>query len=887
MGTALTGEIPLICREAELDPVLAALEGTVPAAFVLAGPAGVGKTRLASEVVKLAEARGFAVAHASGSRSTIPIPFGPFAPFLPESSQQSAGLLGLLRQAGGAIARRAGPNGKLLLIVDNAQHLDEGSAALVHQLVEQRTCGVLVVVRTPDPGLAGPQGQVPDLVTALWKDGLAERIDLAAFTEPETGKVIEAALGGPVSRSTVRRLWELSRGNALYLRELLAGAVGSGTLSETGGIWSLHRPIEAPGRLVELVASRLAGLAPETIALIELLAIGEPLGLSLLERLADPAGLEEAEAQGLVQVRKDGRRTEARLAHPLHGEVVRQGLPRSRHRRLAASLAVAIKEAGGRRREDLLRLGRWQLEVGGQGDHLLLTKASRRAQEMFDMDLAARLAQAALDSGGGIEAGLALGEAWFRSGRAADAEALLAGMAGHCQTDQERAQIASARAYNLHNQIGDTAAAAVVLDQALAVVTENQPRFQLLFRMATHKLWEGDPEGSIAAARPLLASDDNAIFSRASYVTSIALAMLGRGEQAASAGYAGLARHRETSGLPQLAESQLVGTAFGHIAAGRFDAAETDIANGQQASLAAGDTEGTTTFLFLTGLLMVERGHLGRAVSAFLDGASASRALNDLMPVRWCMAGMALAEAMSGHVAQAIVAAAERDALPVGSFLIFEYDLIDRSRAWVSARTGELSLASEMLATAAAAAAARQLWIAEARLRHDLARLGQPARVVTRLAELAELVEGDYVPALAKHASALATGSAAALEAAGQAFEQLGASLLAAEAYTAAARAFRTEGLARPASACARLAADLAAACGDVSTPGLTLDEAIERLTQREREIAAMAATGASNREIAAKLVLSVRTVDNHLQNAYGKLGVTSREDLAQALDGA
>ena len=146
VGTALTGEIPLICREAELDPILAALEGTVPAAFVLAGPAGVGKTRLASEVVKLAEARGFAVAHASGSRGTAPIPFGPFAPFLPESSQQSAGLLGLLRQANDAIARRAGPNGKLLLIVDNAQHLDEGSAALVHQLVEQRTCGVLVVV---------------------------------------------------------------------------------------------------------------------------------------------------------------------------------------------------------------------------------------------------------------------------------------------------------------------------------------------------------------------------------------------------------------------------------------------------------------------------------------------------------------------------------------------------------------------------------------------------------------------------------------------------------------------------------------------------------------------------------------------------------------------
>ncbi len=72
-----------------------------------------------------------------------------------------------------------------------------------------------------------------------------------------------------------------------------------------------------------------------------------------------------------------------------------------------------------------------------------------------------------------------------------------------------------------------------------------------------------------------------------------------------------------------------------------------------------------------------------------------------------------------------------------------------------------------------------------------------------------------------------------------------------------------------------------------MSSPGLIVRRGQERLTQREREIADMAAAGASNREIAAKLVLSVRTVDNHLQNAYSKLGVTSREDLAQAEGGA
>jgi hypothetical protein len=84
----------------------------------------------------------------------------------------------LLRRASDAILERAGPDRRLLLVVDDAQFLDEGSAALVHQLVQKGACSVLASVRTPGPA--------PEPVTALWKDGLAERIDLATWGEPET-----------------------------------------------------------------------------------------------------------------------------------------------------------------------------------------------------------------------------------------------------------------------------------------------------------------------------------------------------------------------------------------------------------------------------------------------------------------------------------------------------------------------------------------------------------------------------------------------------------------------------------------------------------------------------------------------------------------------------
>ena len=55
-------------------------------------------------------------------------------------------------------------------------------------------------------------------------------------------------------------------------------------------------------------------------------------------------------------------------------------------------------------------------------------------------------------------------------------------------------------------------------------------------------------------------------------------------------------------------------------------------------------------------------------------------------------------------------------------------------------------------------------------------------------------------------------------------------------------------------------------------------------LTAREREIAELVAAGRTNREVAEQLVLSARTIEAHLRNIYGKLGVRSRVELARAV---
>lgn len=73
--------------------------------------------------------------------------------------------------------------------------------------------------------------------------------------------------------------------------------------------------------------------------------------------------------------------------------------------------------------------------------------------------------------------------------------------------------------------------------------------------------------------------------------------------------------------------------------------------------------------------------------------------------------------------------------------------------------------------------------------------------------------------------------------------------------------------------------------CSRTPTRGaLTLGEDTVVLSRREREVATLASNGLSNKEISAALFVSPRTVENHLQRVYEKLGIRRRDDLVEAL---
>ncbi|WP_203996594.1 response regulator transcription factor, partial [Virgisporangium aurantiacum] len=106
-------------------------------------------------------------------------------------------------------------------------------------------------------------------------------------------------------------------------------------------------------------------------------------------------------------------------------------------------------------------------------------------------------------------------------------------------------------------------------------------------------------------------------------------------------------------------------------------------------------------------------------------------------------------------------------------------------------------------------------------------------------------------------------------------------------AYAVAAATADRRGATRRAVGAARAGRPVAERLVGVRTPDLAgLRRAgTAGLTPREREIARLAAPGTTSQAIAASLVVSARTVDNHLQNVYRKLGVRNRTELRAALD--
>lgn len=451
-GDALTG------RDAELVTLRRALSGVGNfAGVVIAGAAGVGKTRLARELLTQAASSGTRTTWVVGTASGRPIPLGAFNAALVGTtfSDVSNPVPGVRRVISSLVAQQRG--GRFVLGVDDAHLLDEFSAHVVHQLAQTREAHLVVTLRTGS--------DEPDAVKALWKDGLLARLDLEPLSADAARTMVESALNGPIDARSAQRFWRLTGGNALFLQRLVKDQVAAGRIRQVARVWIWDGDVALSQNMSDLVGNELDRLPPEVALVVDTLSQYEPMDVETLTEVVGREHLATAEQMHLVTVERTTGTLMARLAHPLYGELRRATAGEIYLSKVRGDLA---KRLAGRADDDpqtTVRRALLTLESDLPADPELYLHAARHTMKLLDLDLADRLATAAAVSGMAEAVEL---QAINRvvAGRGDAAEEFLRDLAAHADTDRHR--WATLRAANLIWMLGRPAEAAAILAELAA-----------------------------------------------------------------------------------------------------------------------------------------------------------------------------------------------------------------------------------------------------------------------------------------------------------------------------------------------------------------------------------------------------------------------------------
>jgi DNA-binding CsgD family transcriptional regulator len=565
---------------------------------------------------------------------------------------------------------------------------------------------------------------------------------------------------------------------------------------------------------------------------------------------------------------------------------VRSEIPATRAAFIRRELADALEATGARRNGDLLRLATWCLDTGKPLEVDLYIDATGQAERSFAPALAERLGRAAEAAGGGVRAGVAVARALSAQGRFGEAERVLSSLEGEHLEDGERVLVGEFRARVLAGPLGRREEALAELARARLATRDPSARATLAVVEAFIFFRFGDPRRAVASVLGVI--DDQAIDEHGRSAAAAAaihmLAQSGRPLTALALAEKWRAAFQATA-VPSAvrAEDEFAET-IALLVSGRIAVAKARALDHYAAVLEAEQLEMLGRAAWCCGAISLCQGAIDAARTFLLESIDV---LDEVDPRGLHPWALALLSQVAGHGGDAAggaeaLAAAEA-AAPAGEWNFTAS--LDSARAWTSAAGGALSEARRWAYESGTRGREHgQLSTAFLNL-HDVVRFGAPERVVEPLTEVADDMEGDWARACAFHAVALAERDADALRRVSDAFEDIGALLFAAEASAEAAKVYRGRGRepsARSSDARARV---LLSHCAGARTPALVLEPRLEALTARQREIAALAARGSSNKDIAARLVLSVRTVENQLQQAYRKLGITSRGELRSVLE--
>ena len=861
---------PLTGRAEELEVIADVLCADGPyAGVVIAGAAGVGKTRLARETMSLAAQRGWTVRWVAGTVAAQSIPLG-------ACEQWADRLAGdPLQLVGSVIAKvTASPNGAPVLVaVDDARLLDNLSAFVLHQLVQRRAATVIATVRTGAPA--------PDAVTALWKDGHLRRLDLQPLSHEESDVLLQSALDGPVSTACAERMWRLTRGNVLFLHQLVNQELHARRLLPREGEWQWVGTMEVSQSLVDLVDLRIGATPGPVLEVIDLVAVAEPLELAYLTALADPGAIEDAERRGLIGVSRTRPNSVARLGHPLYGEVRLAQAGHLRLSRLRGRIAREMaRPSGPAGPTDPVRLAVLWLQSDLAPDPDVFTRAAQVAFRRLDVDLAERLAAAAVAAGAGVDAELLRGNALMTLSRGAEGEEFLAALTARPLPEPTWSTAVNLRADNLLWPLGQPEQSRKVIDDALAVASGPVSNRILAFR-AVQLAVEAHPAEALRTCEFIDSGQLGALPAlKLACAQTVSLGDLGHPLQGRT--FAEEAT-RLAATSPEGAFFQAIILAVYQtqslIVGGCLpDAVSLAERTYQQYSVVPGAAQMFSAAIsgmaaLAVGELATAVERLGNAVMGFggrTDGGAYHFGIDYVAALARCGDVDAATEAL---------ARMQRNRHPAHAYR--ESDSL-LAAAWVAAAHGRASQARDLARDAARFARTHRQYAREVVSLQASIQFGDQ-HTAARLAELAELVDAPRAGLAARWATALADRDGDALLTVSHDLEVMGDRIAAADAAAHASRAFHKQNRRGPALSASARADRLITDCG-ATTPATQAAAMPLPLTDREREIAILISQGLSNIEIAEALTLSVRTIEGHIYRACARLGMASRIELARLI---
>ncbi len=787
------------------------------------------------------------------------------------------------------LAEEYGADRPLLVVVDDAQWADVASIqamSFAYRRLHQRAV-LCVMTHRPDAAQLEP-------FQRLARDGQGHRLRMGPLSVDAVAELVRTRTGVKLTPRAAGRLHEHTQGNPL---ETLTLVDELDPMELTSGFG----PLPAPRSYASLVLGRLASCSPTAEQLVALVAVaGVALELGVLSRMCelDHGGdaLAEAVRRDLLSVARRSGRKVVEVAHPLIRAAVVADLPPSRTAELHALVAGAIDDpdlsfvhrlrsvvgedadlaaeaidranaqladgwalrgvellvtasgllpAGPARTDARLRAARWLLRAGEPtAAHELLEGLEESDQPLEDLVRG----ELALLEGDDAEARRLLSRAWEAepapdvAARTAGLLATAAATRGRTDDAMNWARLALEQGCRAPSDVGyavsmlasgwalagDLYAARAEINEWATRLCGGATRSDVRYARGVVALWTGCLEEAVELLRVVAEDgtrDDPAlIVASAGYSLADAWYRIGNWDEAQST-VEQLARHLENSGQ-MLAAPMAHGIAASVLAArGQLDAARDHLHSGRAAMDA---TRNRSALLWLATakarIAATEADHEGvvTALSPLADALRPTGLPEGVQPWR---ADLIDALVALGRLDEAAVEMEELDRRTACGGAHVRAGAA-RARGNLAAATGDAGLAAEAFA---------------AGLEEDPVACGVYGRA--RL----ELAAGAFERRRGQRRAA-----AALLDSAVVGLESLGAAPLLERA--------RQE----------------RAGCG-LSPSRVGGGE----LTKSERSVAALVAAGHSNREVARRLVVSVKTVETHLAHVFDKLGVRSRTELA------